>query len=75
MAERHISIPKPFSTGNVTKWFQWFEICPTANSWEDGVKAVKLPMLLEGEALADWLELSDETRKITRRPRSICVRV
>ena len=63
MAERHISIPKPFSTGDVTEWFQRFEICCAANSWNDEVKAVKLPTLLEGEALAVWLELSDDDKK------------
>jgi len=58
--ETHISILKPFSTGGVTKWFQQFEICCTSNSWSDEVKAIKLPMLLEGEALAVWLELRQE---------------
>ena len=28
--------------------------------WNDATKAVKLPMLLEGEALAIWLGLSEE---------------
>lgn len=60
MAERHVSIPKPFSTGDITEWFQRFEICCRANSWNDEAKAVKLPTVLEGEALAVWLELSEE---------------
>ena len=30
------------------------------NQWNDATKAVKLPMLLEGEALAIWLGLSEE---------------
>jgi len=63
MAERHTSILKPFVTGDVTEWFQRFEICYTANTWNDDVKVVKLSMLLEGEALAVWLELSDEDKK------------
>jgi len=63
MAERHISIPKPFSTGDVTEWFQRFEICCAANTWNDEVKAVKLLTLLEGKALAVWLELSDDDKK------------
>ena len=29
----------------------------------NGVKAITLPTLLEGEALAVWLELSDEDKK------------
>lgn len=59
MAERHISIPKPFAAGDIGEWFQRFEICCKANSWNDATKAVKLPTLLEGEALAVWLELSE----------------
>ena len=59
MAEKHIAIPKPFSHGDVREWFQRFEICCKANAWDDAKKALKLPTLLEGEALAVWLELSE----------------
>ena len=38
---------------------QRFEICCKANAWDDAKKALKLPTLLEGEALAVWLELSE----------------
>ena len=44
------------------EWFQRFEICCCANEWNDGMKAKKLPTLLEGEALATWLELSEEQK-------------
>ena len=60
MAERHVSIHKPFFTGDITERFQRFKICCKANSWNDETKAVKLASLLEGEALAVWLELSEE---------------
>ena len=60
---RHISIPKSFSEGNAREWFQRFDICCQANGWSDEVKALKLPTLLEGEALAVWLELSQEEQK------------
>ena len=63
VANRHISIPKPFSEGNTREWFQRFEICCRANGWSDEVKALKLPTLLEGEALAVWLELSEEEQQ------------
>jgi len=63
MAERHTSILKLFHTGDVTECFQRFEICCAANTWNDEVKAFKLPMLLEGETLAIWLELSDDDKK------------
>ena len=63
MAERHISLPKPFSGGDVKDWFQRFEICARANGWEAATKATRLPTLLEGEALAIWLELSNEQQE------------
>ena len=62
MVERHISLPKPFANGDVNEWFQRFDICSRANRWEDDAKALKLPTLLEGEALAIWLELSEEEK-------------
>ena len=60
MAEHHISLPKPFSSGDVKDWFVRFDICARANGWNAGAKATRLPTLLEGEALAIWLELSGE---------------
>ena len=60
MAERHISLPKPFSSGDVEDWFQCFDICARANGWDAATNAKKLPTLLEGETLAVWLELSTE---------------
>eukprot|EP00731_Ephydatia_muelleri_P032478 Em0024g22a len=43
--------------------FTRFDICSDANCWDEKVRAVKLPTLLEGEALAMWLDLSDDKRK------------
>ena len=63
MAERHISLPKPFTTGDTHEWFQRFEICCRANGWNQAAHVLKLPTLLEGEALAIWLELSEEEQK------------
>lgn len=60
MASTHVSLPKPFNTGDATEWFQRYEICSRANSWDDEKKALKLPTLLEGEALAVWLELTED---------------
>ena len=59
MATTHISIPKSFSGGDAREWFQKFEICSEANGWDAAKKAKKLPTLLEGEALAVWMELTD----------------
>ena len=54
-SKRAISVPKPFSSGDAAEWFLRFDICSAANDWK--VKAVKLPTLLEGEALVDQLLL------------------
>ena len=59
----HISLPKPFASGDVVEWFQWYEICCRANAWDADKKALKLQTLLEDEALAVWLELTDEQQK------------
>ena len=40
-----------------------FEIGRKANGWNKETMAVKLPTLLEGEALAVWLELNDDEQK------------
>ena len=63
MANADISLPKPFASGNVHEWFVRFDICSDANRWNDDARAVKLPTLLEGEAVASWMELSAETKK------------
>jgi len=60
---RHISIPNPFSTGNAIEWFKRFELCCKVNKWNEEMQTIKLPTLLEGEALAIWLELSDDDQK------------
>ena len=60
MAERHVSLPKPFASGDATEWFQRFELCCKANKWDAAAQALKLPTLLEGEALAIWLELKED---------------
>ena len=60
---QHISIPKSFSEGSIREWLQHFEICCRANGCNDEMKALKLPTLLEGEALAMWMELSEEEQQ------------
>ena len=63
MAATHVSIPKSFSSGDAREWFQKFEICSDANGWDGAKKAKKLPTLLEGEALAAWMELTEDEKK------------
>ena len=52
----HTSLPKSFASGNVREWLTRFDICSDANGWDEKVKALKLPTLLEGEALVTWLD-------------------
>ena len=60
---KHISTLKTFSSGDADEWFGRFEICCKANDWNAATKATKLPTLLEGEALAVWLELTEEDKE------------
>ena len=52
----HVGVPKVFASGDATEWFKRFDICSAA-------KAAKLPTLLDGEALAVWLELDEDEQK------------
>ena len=51
----------------MSEWLTQFEICSKVNGWNVR-KTVKLHMLLEGEALALWLDLSKKSRKTTKSP-------
>ena len=62
-ASNHVSLPKPFASGNISEWFTRFDICCDANEWDNDKRAAKLPTLLEGEALAVWLDLSAKEKK------------
>ena len=62
-APSHCSVPKPFSSEDAAEWLQRFELCSAANGWQEETTAVKLPTLLEGEALAVWLDLNEDERK------------
>ena len=61
MACHHISFPKSFEDGDASEWFKKFYICSKVNiGMGDAMKALKLLTLLEKEALATWLQLSEE---------------
>ena len=57
---KHVSLPSMFASGSIAEWFVRFDICSKANGWNDEIKACELPTLLEEEALASWLELTEE---------------
>ena len=59
----HVSLSKTFDTGKALEWFQRYEICCRVNRWDSDKMALKLPTLLEDEALAVWLELTQDEQK------------
>ena len=63
MVEKHVSLPKAFSGGDWNEWLLRFDICAEANGWKNDVRVVKLPTLLEGEALAVFTEIRENERK------------
>ena len=66
-AGRHVSLPSTFATGDAVQWFRRFEICSKANDWNEATQALKMPTLLEGEALAIWMELEEDDQKDYKR--------
>ncbi len=62
MTQRHISVPLMFSAKDVRELILRFEICSKANKWSKETMSLKLPMLSEFEALATWVELSEDVQ-------------
>ena len=61
MAERHVSVPKVFASGDTSEWFTRYKICTIGKT---GPLVLKLPTLLDiEEAYAVWLELSKEQQQ------------
>ncbi|CDW58446.1 zf-CCHC domain containing protein [Trichuris trichiura] len=44
-----VTLPRPFENGNFIEWLLKFELCANASRWDNAVKRLKLPTLLEGE--------------------------
>ena len=63
MASKHASIPKSFTDGDAQEWLQSFEICAAANEWSNETRLLKLTTLLDGEALAVWLNCLQRARQ------------
>ncbi|CDW61179.1 Asp protease 2 domain containing protein [Trichuris trichiura] len=62
-----VSLPRPFDEGNFGEWLLRFEICSSANNWNDEVKARRLPTLLKGEAFLAHQRLPDDVHRNYRR--------
>ena len=63
MAERFISVPRIFGSGDIEEWLQRYEICAAANGWKEEEKALRLPTLLDKEAFAVYMEFHEELKK------------
>ena len=56
-ADKHISLPRIFSSGDFKEWLKRFNICAKVNGWDDSKKNAKVAPFLDGDALAVYLEL------------------
>ena len=56
-SDKHVSVPRVFSSGNFKEWLTRFNICAKSNGWDDTKKNAKIGTFLEGEALAVYLEM------------------
>ena len=62
-AATYVSISKSLSIGYTREWFlQKFKFCSNPNGWDEAKKVKKLPTLL-GEALAAWMEFTEEVKR------------
>ncbi len=55
-----LALPETLSGDDAKSWFRRFEVCATANDWDDPKKLRRLPTLLKGRAWAVYDSLSEE---------------
>ena len=55
-----IVLPEPLQDDNARSWFKRFEVCCTANGWNEAKRLVSLPTLLKGRAWAIYEVLTKE---------------
>ncbi|KFD46857.1 hypothetical protein M514_12262 [Trichuris suis] len=61
-----VSLPRPFENGNFTEWLLKFDLSANANGWDDAVKRLKLPTLLEREAFLVYRSVCPDNCKSYR---------
>ena len=54
-----IALPEPSQEDNTKPWFKWFEVCCTANGWNEVQQFLCLPMLLKGCAWVTFEALDE----------------
>ena len=55
-----IALPEPLQDADAKSWFRRFEVCGTANGWDDGKRLLRLPTLLKGQAWTVYEALGDD---------------
>lgn len=60
MATGSLALPEPLEGEDARSWFKRYEVCATANGWNDQKKLSRLPTLLKGRAWAVYDSLHDD---------------
>ena len=55
-----LALPEPLEGEDAKSWFKRYEVCVTANGWNDQKKFSRLPTLLKGRAWAVYDSLHDD---------------
>ena len=54
-----LALPEPLHDEDSRSWFKRFEVCATANGWDEAKKLLRLPTLLRGRAWAVFDSLGE----------------
>ncbi len=57
-----LALPNKFDDGDLASWLQSFDVCATANNWNDDARLRRMPTLLIGRAFAVYQRLIDGQR-------------
>ena len=52
-----VALPNKFDDGDLLAWLESFDVCATANNWNDEARLRRLPTLLTGRAFAVFQRL------------------
>ena len=55
-----LALPEPLVDDEARSWFKRYEVCASANGWNDQKKLLRLPTLLKGRSWAIYDSLQDE---------------
>ena len=62
-ATKLLSVPGAFSDGDFGLWLRKFELCLTANGWEEDEMLKRLPKLLSGKAFVVFERLGEDKKE------------